>query len=239
MKSDRPDIRSFIVPFDENFIPDRCGWWNGYVAIPKYHPYYWIDYRTLDDEIIAFTNFFVHWGLTFASHLSKLSPEYIQQYIDQNAWATAEDDVWIIWFDTVHPWDNKKEWTKDAVADHTIELKKAVTKCWDAPLPPNREHFNDSKKYYLEDVKSSCKSRFFYQVMDWLQDQIPNELLAEVYLAKTDELYKLYVQHCNTLGVEPEDRDEMLDGKEMNEILEEFNYVYSYTRFDPEYISPS
>lgn len=69
--------------------------------------------------------------------------------------------------------------------------------------------------------------------MNWLEGFKPSELLREVYLAKVKELYKLYVAHCNTLGVEPESEKEILDGKEINEILEQFNEVYAYTRFDP------
>ena len=225
-------IKFFIYEMPDLYEGQRHWWWNGYVAVPKCHPYYWINYTTADDELIDFTGFFVHWGLTFGSHLSRCPKELIQQYIDDCNW-TPDDDMWIFGYDTMHSWDTNQEWSCWRILRHTAELAQAFQQCYDAPLAPNREQFNDSKEYYFKEVKSSCKSWLYYQLMNWLEGFRPSELMREVYLAKVKELYKLYVAHCNTLGVEPESEKEILGGKEINEILEQFNEVYAYTRFDP------
>lgn len=89
------------------------GWGNGYVAIPKGHPCFGMDYDEIHDnyEINA------HGGLTFASHVSNN---------EDTAWPVPDDCVghWIVGFDTGHYGDNALNWPKLAVEAEAQRLAK-------------------------------------------------------------------------------------------------------------------
>ena len=102
---------------------DFCGWGNGYVLIPKKHPWYGVDYDMLPVHI--------HGGLTFS--------EFFQtNYIEE--WLSNKDIVgdinldnykkfenyWMIGFDTAHLNDNKINCSKYYVIDET---KKLLEQC--------------------------------------------------------------------------------------------------------------
>lgn len=74
------------------------GWGNGYVVLPKDHPFYGLDY----DFVSSFVN--VHCGLTYGSH-------------EDNG-----HDGWCFGFDTMHLRDTAEEWTYQAVKEHTLNL---------------------------------------------------------------------------------------------------------------------
>ena len=88
------------------------GWGNGYVIIPKGHPYHGKHYDDIPVD--------VHGGLTFAEPANALSD-----------WAdiTEEDkEGWVVGFDTAHYGDSLSNWNKIAVANETKELAKQLKK---------------------------------------------------------------------------------------------------------------
>lgn len=58
--------------------------------------------------------------------------------------------------------------------------------------------------------------------------------MRDVFLANIERFYNIYVQHCIDHNVVAIPRKEALEGKEMQEILERWNDVYSYTEYDPD-----
>jgi len=80
------------------------GWGNGYVVLPKEHPFHGYDY----DFINGFVN--VHGGLTYAS---------------------SEDNGhggWCIGFDTMHYDDTIEKWSYEAVKEETLRLLEQMVK---------------------------------------------------------------------------------------------------------------
>jgi hypothetical protein len=73
------------------------GWGNGYVILPKEHPFYGVEYDILNNYVSA------HGGLTYSD--------------------TDEDGNWKVGFDTAHAWDTPENWPKEAVIKHTEELR--------------------------------------------------------------------------------------------------------------------
>ena len=67
--------------------------------------------------------------------------------------------------------------------------------------------------------------------MDYLHGHTPNALLRVDYLANKERIYNLYVDKCNQLGITPIDM-KTLSYEEQN-ILEDWNDVFTYTEFDP------
>lgn len=72
----REEIKTLGFSFD-------WGWGNGYVAIPKGHPYYGRHYDDIDVRI--------HGGLTYGR---------------------MEDGMWVIGFDTAHGGDTLERWSE-------------------------------------------------------------------------------------------------------------------------------
>jgi hypothetical protein len=81
---------SFVLP---SHLPGMGGWGNGYVAIPKGHPCYEMDYDAIHDKY----EIDVSGGLTFASPSIKGQPEETK-------------GMWIVGFDTLHYGDNMERW---------------------------------------------------------------------------------------------------------------------------------
>lgn len=101
-------------------------------------------------------------------------------------------------------------------------------------LEPDRKYFDNDKEYYLENVKSWLLAWYYYTVMDYLSGENPRDLMRDVFLANIERFYNIYVQHCIDHNVVAIPRKEAFEGKEMQEILERWNDVYSYTEYDPE-----
>lgn len=78
------------------------GWGNGYVALPKDHKYYGVDYDSIPVDI--------HGGLTFSDEWQDWMPEEFK-------------DCWIVGFDTAHYGDNH---TKQEVENETIHLRNQL-----------------------------------------------------------------------------------------------------------------
>lgn len=87
-KSDSPYC--FIV--ENTWLPRHIlyfdfGWGNGYVALPKSHPWYRKHYDNIEDVQI-------NGGLTFSEMIN---------------------EMWVVGFDTAHSFDTLARWPKEAV----------------------------------------------------------------------------------------------------------------------------
>ena len=82
------------------FFVFKHGWGNGYVGVPKDHPWYGKHY----DEIEAY----VHGGLTFS----------------ENGLFGEQSNIWFVGFDTSHCSDTKENCPLSFVAEQTDNLYK-------------------------------------------------------------------------------------------------------------------
>jgi len=91
-----------IAPIDPEFIKlhDR-GPANGYVAIPKGHPWYGMKYADIPCDI--------HGGLTYSRTCNIFGLEY-----------------WMIGFDTAHFYDNQNTWSLFRVYNEAVGLLDQV-----------------------------------------------------------------------------------------------------------------
>ena len=80
----------FVLPID--FLPAEIehGYGNCYVALPKGHKYFGIDYNAIPVD--------VHGGLTFSHLGNELGNKYPERFRNKN--------FWIVGFDTCHYGDN-------------------------------------------------------------------------------------------------------------------------------------
>lgn len=102
-------VREFPPIFALDFTLSR-GWGNGYVALPKGHPWYGMDYNEIPVDI--------HGGLTFSQLASN--------------WAEDHDfdpESWVIGFDTAHYGDNITVWPKERVEEEAINLFNLALEC--------------------------------------------------------------------------------------------------------------
>lgn len=91
-------------------LPGQGGWGNGYVAVPKGHPCYGMDY----DNIHSTYDIDVHGGITWSNN-------HIQ---DQPAETIG---MWILGFDTLHFGDDESKWPDgDAVMRETDRFKEQL-----------------------------------------------------------------------------------------------------------------
>jgi hypothetical protein len=93
------------------------GWGNGYVALPRRHPYFGLGY----DEINEKLEHYVHGGLTFSK-----SSDDIQDW-EQVA---GMSDMWIIGWDTAHWRDTIEEWPRERVLKENQILSVYLVKAW-------------------------------------------------------------------------------------------------------------
>lgn len=77
------------------YIDTKCGWGNGYVAVPQGHPFYGVHFKNAIFEIEE------HFGLTY----SELNGKY-----------------WVLGFDTGHVGDTLKIWPMERVIEETRKL---------------------------------------------------------------------------------------------------------------------
>lgn len=92
------------------------GWGNGYVLIPKDHPFHGVDYDTIN----KFVN--VHGGLTYSDSCTS---SVIQSFGLED----EDQGKWMIGFDTAHSGDNEERWHKAAVQAETDCLLAQVMGC--------------------------------------------------------------------------------------------------------------
>jgi hypothetical protein len=121
------------------------GWGNGYVLLPKNHPFYKVHYDNI--------NVYAHGGLTY-SELFK--SEYFLKWIENLEFdgdVTYEnfkffDDYWVIGFDTSHYGDNEYNCHKSYVMNETIDL---MNQC----LDNNVKSIKKYKKQYISDNRKN------------------------------------------------------------------------------------
>jgi hypothetical protein len=113
---------TFIIENRYGKIPGHLweyGWGNGYVLLPKFHPFYGIHY----DDI----NVNIHGGLTYSTKFkSDNFSEWIKNYeiggdVNEDNFKDF-DDYWIIGFDTGHSGDNSYNWSKSNVLNEANDL---------------------------------------------------------------------------------------------------------------------
>ena len=100
----------------ENNI-DR-GYANGYVALPKDHPWYKVGYDNIPVK--------VHGGLTFSEMITDddLNTEFLESFEKVDEQFTQEDliDKWVIGFHTLYPDDNQHNCDKEYVLSEIGKL---------------------------------------------------------------------------------------------------------------------
>lgn len=92
-----------------------AGYANGYVMIPKEHPYYGKSYYEID-------GIDVHGGLTFSDFI--LDNWNAEEWLDEKP--EHPEDYWVLGFDTIHAGDNLTNWDRDAVINETLRLKEQL-----------------------------------------------------------------------------------------------------------------
>jgi hypothetical protein len=90
-----------LIPSDWIGITDK-GWGNGYVVIPKEHPFHGVDYDFMSGYVD------VHCGLTYGRH-------------EDNG-----HDGWCFGFDTMHLGDTPEKWPYEAVREETFRLMQQL-----------------------------------------------------------------------------------------------------------------
>lgn len=88
---------------------------NGYVAVPKDHPFYGKHY---DDISVS-----VHGGLTFSSLVSS---EWLETAEPIEGNLTDVENMWVLGFDTCHYMDNLETWPIERVIEETLNLKQQL-----------------------------------------------------------------------------------------------------------------
>lgn len=88
---------------------------NGYVAVPKDHPFYGKHY---DDIPVS-----VHGGLTFSSLVSSKWLEMAEP-IEGNL--ADVENMWVLGFDTCHCMDSLETWPIERVIEETLNLKQQL-----------------------------------------------------------------------------------------------------------------
>lgn len=124
-------------------LPFGLGWGNGYVLLPKDHPWYGIDYDDIDVNI--------HGGLTFGT---KFESDYFLDWIKDNELFgdvnrdnyERFDKYWILGFDTAHLGDNLLTCSKLFVIREVDKLKEQC-------LDDNIESIRIYKQKYLRKDK--------------------------------------------------------------------------------------
>ena len=96
------EMPPYVWPMDK-------GWGNGYVALPKSHQFFGLDYDIINQHID------VHGGLTFSDEAIYGQPEQTK-------------GMWIVGFDTSHWGDGKLFPDKESVLKETLRLKEQLEK---------------------------------------------------------------------------------------------------------------
>lgn len=103
-----------------NFL--GAGYANGYVAIPKDHPYYGMDYDEVNKYIV------VHGGLTFSKSGSE-----IKEIFRDTEFLKGESDLigyWVLGFDTCHYQDSLTNWPRKRVIEEVLYLEKQLEEAY-------------------------------------------------------------------------------------------------------------
>lgn len=107
----------------------ECGFANGYVAVPRSHPYYGLG--MMDDRIISLD---VHGGVTFSEKLANTTFDFEHSEV-----LTEGEDIpygyWCFGFDTMHCWDNLENCNREYVIQQCQLLQSQLEEAW------NQGHF--------------------------------------------------------------------------------------------------
>lgn len=106
----------FRETFKKTQLKIDCGWGNGYVIIPKNHPWWNKPYEDLNNEI------YVHFGLTYGQIVT---PSIIMSFNTKEL-NDSHIGMYLIGFDTGHYTDTLKLWPKKRVIEETQYLEKQV-----------------------------------------------------------------------------------------------------------------
>lgn len=114
MKKPKYNLIAFVLP---THLPGMGGWGNGYVALPRNHPYFKKYYNSIDPCIYTTTLWHrflvwvgikkqyrpleVHGGLTFSESSIVGQPK-------------ETEGMWILGFDTLHWNDTPEKWPDEA-----------------------------------------------------------------------------------------------------------------------------
>jgi len=108
-------IETFAIPTHLDTRFTTVGWGNGYVGVPKGHPWYGKDYNSIDCQI--------HGGLTYA---------------EDHAPTKKPDGLWWVGFDTAHVGDNPVNRSQSFVESEIQNLKnQALEAAKEANASPN------------------------------------------------------------------------------------------------------
>lgn len=108
------ECKAFVK--ENDFMPRGVldfGWGNGYVAIPKGHPLFEVDYNEIQNN----HELSINGGLTFSSSSIGLNWVEIPQ---------GYEESWIIGFDTMHLHDTLDRWPKEAVEKEAERLATQI-----------------------------------------------------------------------------------------------------------------
>lgn len=101
----------------------EVGYANGYVAVPKGHPFFGKGY---DDVNVS-----VHGGLTFATSGSNIAKNLPETQVLEGNIQNLDDNWWVFGFDTCHYMDNLENWPREAVIAETLSLKKQLEEAYE------------------------------------------------------------------------------------------------------------
>lgn len=104
-----------LIPF---LLKNQINSYNGYVAVPKRHPYYGSSYEDL--YYIK-----VHGGLTFSDNCIPRNDE-TPLFLDGHT--EVPDNYWILGFDTLHCEDMANPWSLDKCKKETMKLLEQCLK---------------------------------------------------------------------------------------------------------------
>lgn len=100
----------------------EAGYANGYVAVPRDHPFFGKDYDDVDIE--------VHGGLTFAAPGSNISKDLPETEVLEGCLYDLDEDWWVFGFDTCHYSDSLENWPREAVIEETLNLKRQLEEAY-------------------------------------------------------------------------------------------------------------
>ena len=100
----------------------EVGYANGYVAVPKDHPFFGKGYDDVDINI--------HGGLTFATSGDNICKDFSETEVLEGCLYDLDKNWWVFGFDTCHYMDNLDNWPREAVIDETLNLKKQLEEAY-------------------------------------------------------------------------------------------------------------
>lgn len=137
----------------ESPLPGRGGWGNGYVAVPKGHPVYEMDYDAIHDKY----KISVNGGLTFSAMDIIGQPEETK-------------GMWIVGFDTLHSHDTPEMWpNSESVMAEANDLKSQLEAISN---PAVKEETKHTPEFDYEFVNDALNFYFNYSQKELLKNTL-------------------------------------------------------------------